>query len=126
MDYQLCYKVIPLPCNTNYNGDIFGGWLLSQMDLAGVSLCNNVCYGRYVTMTIDRMVFRKRVKVGDIVEIIGKINKVGNTSIEVDLEVQATNMETGKKKQVTEGTIKYVKINNYGEPTPINSNSHNE
>jgi acyl-CoA thioesterase YciA len=126
MDYQLCYKVIPLPCNTNYNGDIFGGWLLSQMDLAGVSLCNNVCYGRYVTMTIDRMVFRKPVKVGDIVEIMGKINKVGNTSIEVDLEVQATNMETGKKKQVTEGTIKYVKINNSGEPTPINSNSHNE
>ena len=126
MDYQLCYKVIPLPCNTNYNGDIFGGWLLSQMDLAGVSLCNNVCYGRYVTMTIDRMVFRKPVKVGDIVEIMGKINKVGNTSIQVDLEVQATNMETGKKKHVTEGTIKYVKINNLGEPTPINSNSHNE
>ena len=98
MEYDLCYKVIPLPCNTNYNGDIFGGWLLSQMDLAGVSLCNNVCYGRYVTMTIDRMVFRKPVKVGDIVEIMGKINKVGNTSIEVDLIVYATTMETGKKK----------------------------
>ena len=101
MDYQLCYKVIPMPCDTNYNGDIFGGWLLSQMDLAGVSLCNNVSYGRYVTMTIDRMVFRKPVKVGDIVEIMGKINKVGNTSIEVDLIVYATTMETGKKKLVT-------------------------
>tara|TARA_B100000674_G_C37342794_1_gene690502 strand:+ start:209 stop:589 length:381 start_codon:yes stop_codon:yes gene_type:complete len=126
MDYQLCYKVIPLPCNTNYNGDIFGGWLLSQMDLAGVSLCNNVSYGRYVTMTIDRMVFRKPVKVGDIVEIMGKINKVGNTSIEVELEVIATTMETGKKKRVTEGTIKYVKINNNGEPTSVKSSSHSE
>jgi acyl-CoA thioesterase YciA len=126
MDYQLCYKVIPMPCNTNYNGDIFGGWLLSQMDLAGVSLCNNVSYGRYVTMTIDRMVFRKPVKVGDIVEIMGKINKVGNTSIEVDLIVYATTMETGKKKLVTEGTIKYVKINNLGEPTPVKSSSHSE
>jgi len=73
MEYQLCYKVIPMPCDTNFNGDIFGGWLLSQMDLAGVSLCNNVSYGRYVTLTIDRMVFRKPVKVGDIVEIKGKI-----------------------------------------------------
>ena len=126
MDYQLCYKVIPMPCNTNYNGDIFGGWLLSQMDLAGVSLCNNVSYGRYVTMTIDRMVFRKPVKVGDIVEIMGKINKVGNTSIEVDLIVYATTMETGKKKLVTEGTIKYVKINNLGEPTLVKSSSHSE
>ena len=126
MEYQLCYKVIPMPCDTNYNGDIFGGWLLSQMDLAGVSICNNVSYGRYVTMTIDRMVFRKPVKVGDIVEIMGKITKVGNTSIEVELMVQATTMETGKKKLVTEGNIKYVKIDNSGKPTPINSNSQIE
>ena len=126
MDFQLCYKVIPMPCDTNYNGDIFGGWLLSQMDLAGVSLCNNVSYGRYVTMTIDRMVFRKPVKVGDIVEIMGKINKVGNTSIEVDLLVQATNMETGKKMQVTEGTIKYVKIDNAGKATSIDSTKQQE
>ena len=126
MEYQLCYKVIPMPCDTNFNGDIFGGWLLSQMDLAGVSLCNNVSYGRYVTLTIDRMVFRKPVKVGDIVEIKGKINKVGNTSIEVDLIVQATTMETGKKKLVTEGTIKYVKINNLGKPIPVSPNSQND
>ena len=126
MEYQLCYKVIPMPCDTNFNGDIFGGWLLSQMDLAGVSLCNNVSYGRYVTMTIDRMVFRKPVKVGDIVEIKGKINKVGNTSIEVDLIVQATTMETGKKKLVTEGTIKYVKINNLGKPIPVSSTNQSE
>ena len=126
MEYQLCYKVIPMPCDTNFNGDIFGGWLLSQMDLAGVSLCNNISYGRYVTLTIDRMVFRKPVKVGDIVEIKGKINKVGNTSIEVDLIVQATTMETGKKKLVTEGTIKYVKINNLGKPIPVSSNSQND
>tara|TARA_A100001015_G_C14787514_1_gene631714 strand:+ start:180 stop:563 length:384 start_codon:yes stop_codon:yes gene_type:complete len=126
MEYQLCYKVIPMPCDTNFNGDIFGGWLLSQMDLAGVSLCNNISYGRYVTLTIDRMVFRKPVKVGDIVEIKGKINKVGNTSIEVDLIVQATTMETGKKKLVTEGTIKYVKINNLGKPIPVSPNSQND
>ena len=77
-------------------------------------------------MTIDRMVFRKPVKVGDMVEIMGKINKVGNTSIEVDLKVQSTNMETGLKKQVTEGTIKYVKINSKGDPISVIANSFNE
>jgi acyl-CoA thioesterase YciA len=126
MDYELCYKVIPMPCNTNYNGDIFGGWLLSQMDLAGVSLCNSICYGRYVTMTIDRMVFRKPVKIGDIVEILGRVNKIGNTSLEVDLKVQTTSMETGKTKQVTEGTIKYVKIDEGGNPIVINPIDHTE
>ena len=122
----LTLRTLAMPSDTNPNGDIFGGWLLSQMDLAGVSICNNVSYGRYVTMTIDRMVFRKPVKVGDIVEIMGKITKVGNTSIEVELMVQATTMETGKKKLVTEGNIKYVKIDNSGKPIPINSNSQIE
>ena len=59
-------------------------------------------------------------------EIKGKINKVGNTSIEVDLIVQATTMETGKQKLVTEGTIKYVKINNLGKPISVSSNSQND
>ena len=125
-DYHLCYKVIPMPCDTNYNGDIFGGWLLSQMDLAGVSLCNNICYGRYVTITIDRMVFRKPVKVGDIVEILGKIIKVGKTSIEVELKVQATSMETGITKNATEGSIKYVKINAEGKSINIETKIDND
>ena len=121
MEYQLCYKVIPLPCNTNYNGDIFGGWLLSQMDLAGVSLCNKIRFGRYVTISIDKMIFKKPVSVGDIVEIMGKINKVGNTSIEINLLVQTTNMETGETQQVTEGIFKYVKIDMDQNPISINN-----
>jgi acyl-CoA thioesterase YciA len=119
MDYQLCYKVIPMPCNTNYNGDIFGGWVLSQMDLAGVSLCNKIKYGRYVTLTIDKMIFKKPVHVGDIVEIMGKVNKIGNTSILIDLLVKTTNMESGETQQVTEGQFKYVKIDTNQHPTTI-------
>ena len=100
MEYQLCYKVIPMPCDTNFNGDIFGGWLLSQMDLAGVSLCNNVSYGRYVTMTIDRMVFRKPVKVGDIVENGSKKEiKVGNCmplqDIPVGIDIHNVEIQPG-------------------------------
>ena len=122
MDYELCYKVIPMPCHTNYNGDIFGGWLLSQMDLAGVSLCNKLNYGRYVTLTIDKMIFKKPVHIGDIVEIMGRINKIGTTSIIVDLLVQTTTMETGITQQVTEGIFKYVKIDKDSNPISININ----
>jgi acyl-CoA thioesterase YciA len=122
MEYELCYKVIPMPCHTNYNGDIFGGWLLSQMDLAGVSLCNKLNYGRYVTLTIDKMIFKKPVHVGDIVEIMGRINKIGTTSIIVDLLVQTTSMETGITQHVTEGIFKYVKIDKDSNPIPINFN----
>lgn len=122
MEYELCYKVIPLPCHTNYNGDIFGGWLLSQMDLAGVSLCNKLNFGRYVTLTIDKMIFKKPVHVGDIVEIMGRINKIGTTSIIVDLLVQKTTMETGITQQVTEGIFKYVKIDKDSNPISINFN----
>ena len=122
MEYELCYKVIPMPCHTNYNGDIFGGWLLSQMDLAGVSLCNKLNFGRYVTLTIDKMVFKKPVYIGDIVEIMGRINKIGTTSITVDLLVQTTSMETGITQHVTEGIFKYVKIDKDSNPIPINFN----
>jgi acyl-CoA thioesterase YciA len=122
MEYELCYKVIPMPCHTNYNGDIFGGWLLSQMDLAGVSLCNKLNFGRYVTLTIDKMIFKKPVHVGDIVEIMGRINKIGTTSIIVDLLVQKTTMETGITQQVTEGIFKYVKIDKDSNPISINFN----
>jgi len=119
MEYQLCYKVIPMPCDTNFNGDIFGGWVISQMDLAGVSLCSKLSFGRYVTISIDKMVFKKPIKVGDIIEIMGKINKIGNTSISIDIEVQTTNMETGIKQKVTEGLFKYVKIDKNQAPTKI-------
>ena len=118
-DFQLCYKVIAMPCDTNYNGDIFGGWVLSQMDLAGVSLCSKISYGRYVTISIDNMVFKKPIHVGDIVEILGKVNKIGNTSITIELKVEATNMENGKVQQVTEGIFKYVKIDKNNKPISI-------
>ena len=120
MGYKLCYKVIPLPNNTNFNGDIFGGWLLSQMDLAGVIMCNEVCYGRYVTITVDKMVFKKPVQVGDIVEIFCKVNTIGTTSISINIQVYATEMDGGNKKLVTEGLFKYVKIGKNRTPISIN------
>ena len=120
-DYKLCYKVIPMPCDTNSCGDIFGGWLLSQMDLAGVVMCKEYSYGRYVTITIDEMLFKKPVKVGDILEIYCKIIKIGNTSICVNIKVKTTNLEKNITSIVTQGNFKYVKINKDGTSIPINS-----
>lgn len=119
MNYELCYKVIPMPCDTNFNGDVFGGWVISQMDLAGVSLCSKLSYGRYVTISIDKMVFKKPIKVGNIVEIMGKINTIGNTSVLIDIYVETTNMSTGEKQKVTKGIFKYVKIDENQKPTKI-------
>ena len=120
MDYILCYKVIPLPNDTNFNGDIFGGWLLSQMDLAGISLCNQHEFGRFVTVTVNDIIFKNPVKIGNIIEIYGKIIKLGNTSITTKLKVNSTNIENGTIKEITEGIFKYVKIDKKGKPNKIN------
>ena len=119
MDYVLCYKVTPLPCDTNSNGDIFGGWLLSQMDLAGIVMCKQHSYGRYVTITIDKMLFKKPVKVGNILEIFCKIIKVGNTSITINIKVIINDLQYNKKDTVTEGIFKYVKIDTNGNSTSL-------
>ena len=119
MDYKLCYKVVPMPCDTNSNGDIFGGWLLSQMDLAGVVMCKEYKYGRYVTISIDKMIFKKPVKVGDILEIYCSIYKVGTTSLTINIKSITINLESNIKDVVTEGTFKYVKIDNEGKSTNL-------
>jgi acyl-CoA thioesterase YciA len=119
MDYKLCYKVIPMPCDTNSNGDIFGGWLLSQMDLAGIIMCKEHSYGRYVTISIDKMIFKKPVKVGDILEIYCSIYKVGTTSLTINIRAITINLESNIKDVVTEGIFKYVKIDNEGKSTNL-------
>ena len=118
-NYNLCIQVVPLPCNTNENGDIFGGWLLSQMDLAGTIECKNYNKGRYVTITIDKMVFKQPVQVGDILSIYCKILKVGNTSITVDIISKIKKILTGEIIEVTKGIFKYVCIDDSKKPLPI-------
>ena len=117
--HNLCIQVIPMPCDTNANGDIFGGWLLSQMDLAGIVMCKQHSYGRYVTITIDKMLFKKPVKVGNILEIFCKIIKVGNTSITINIKVIINDLQYNKKDTVTEGIFKYVKIDTNGNSTSL-------
>jgi acyl-CoA thioesterase YciA len=121
MDYKLCYKVIPMPCNTNSHGDIFGGWLLSQMDLAGVVMCKDHNYGRYATISVDKMIFKKPVKVGDILEIYCCIDTIGNSSLTINIRVITFNLENNTKNIVTDA---YITIDNISK-TLLTSNMEN-
>ena len=117
--YNLCIQVIPMPCDTNANGDIFGGWLLSQMDLAGSVECKRFFPGRYVTITIDKMVFSKPVKVGDTLTIYCKIINIGNTSITIDILAKIKKSLTDETFEVTKGIFKYVCIDENHKPMKI-------
>ena len=117
--YNLCIQVIPMPCDTNANGDIFGGWLLSQMDLAGCVECKRYFPGRYVTITIDKMVFTKPVNVGDILTIYCKIINIGKTSITIDILAKVKKSlpnEIVETVEVTKGIFKYVCIDENHKP----------
>ena len=118
--YNLCIQVITMPCDTNANGDIFGGWLLSQMDLAGCVECQNYFPGRYVTVTIDKMVFAKPVKVGDILTIYCKIINIGQTSLTIDIVAKIKKSLTNEVLEVTKGIFKYVCIDENHKSKKIN------
>ena len=119
-NYNLCIQVIAMPCNTNANGDIFGGWLMSQMDLAGSVECKRHFPGRYVTITVDKMIFSKPVKVGDLLSIYCKIKTIGNTSITIDILAKIKKSLTNEIIDVTQGIFKYVYIDEYHKPKCIN------
>jgi acyl-CoA thioesterase YciA len=119
---ELCVRTIAMPADTNQNGDIFGGWLLSQMDLAGSVFAYKTTLARTVTVAIEAMTFRKPVFVGDLVSVYGTEVRIGRTSITVHIEawVQRRN-ETGIIL-VTDGNFTYVSIDESGRPKEIQNN----
>ncbi|MAH88917.1 MAG: acyl-CoA thioesterase [Pelagibacterales bacterium] len=112
-------KTVAMPADTNPNGDIFGGWLLSQMDVAGGILAKNIAKGRVVTVAIEGMKFLLPVKVGDTVTCYGKVLKKGNSSISINLRVTAQGIEGLDPKDVTNGTFVYVAIDLNGHPRQL-------
>ena len=112
-----------MPADTNSSGDIFGGWVLSQMDLAGGVLATQVSKKRITTVAIDKMRFHKPIKVGDIVSFYTQVNNTGNTSITIDIETFVTRkndqLEKNQEIKVTEGKFVYVSIDLNGKPIPI-------
>jgi len=116
---NLSISVFAMPACINSNGDIFGGWLLSQMDLAGIIESKKYSPGKYVTVAIDKMKFVKHVSVGDLVKIYSKIRRIGNTSITIFMKAYVDRMDNNDKIEVTNGLFTYVKIDDNREPITI-------
>lgn len=119
---ELVMKSIAMPADTNPNGDIFGGWLLSQMDLGGAVLAHKLTKGRNTTISIDKMTFLKPVYVGDIVSCYATLAKRGRTSLAIKLDVLVERFHTQELIHVTEGIFTYVHIDEKGKPTAIQWN----
>ncbi|WPC73068.1 acyl-CoA thioester hydrolase YciA [Vibrio porteresiae] len=123
---QLLLRTLAMPADTNANGDIFGGWIMSQLDLAGGILAKEISAGRIVTVSVSSITFQKPVKVGDVVCCYGECVKIGRTSMTINLELWVKPVkEDGvhDRFQVCGATFHYVAIDANGRPRAINVGS---
>lgn len=116
---ELCLQTLAMPGDANPNGDIFGGWLVSQMDLAGGVAGRKRARGRIATVAIDSMVFLRPLKVGDIVGFYTEVLSVGRSSIKIMIEVWKTDDLTGQHTKLTEGLFTFVAIDDEGKTRPV-------
>jgi acyl-CoA thioesterase YciA len=116
---ELVIRTLAMPADTNPSGDIFGGWLMSQMDLGGSIYARNLSRSRVTTVAVDGMVFLNPVSVGDIVNCHAALIKVGRTSIKIDVEAWVQRGSDGLLLRVTEGVFTYVAIDEQGRPHPV-------
>ena len=119
-DAELVLRVIPMPADVNANGDIFGGWVMAQVDLAGSVLPARILNGRMATVAVNEFIFKQPVRVGDILSFFARIVRVGRTSITVKVEVYAERYRSqGDYTKVTEAKLTYVAIDDSGRPQPV-------
>ena len=119
-DKDLVLKVIPMPADCTANGDIFGGWVMAQVDLAGSVLPARHVRGRMATVAVNEFIFKQPVRVGDILSFFSHVTRIGNTSITVQVEVYAERFRSqGQYVKVTEASLTYVAIDDQGKPTAI-------
>jgi acyl-CoA thioesterase YciA len=109
-DKELALRVIPMPADANANGDIFGGWIMSQVDLAGSIPAHRRAKGRIATVAVNQFVFKQPVQIGDVVSFYATIKRVGRTSITVDVEVYSERNRGTTVVKVTEAELTYVAI----------------
>ena len=116
---ELCTRTLAMPADTNQNGDIFGGWLLAQMDVSGGVFAAKITKSRNVTVAIDAMNFRKAVYVGDLVSVYANLVRVGRTSMTVHLEAWVLRRKESQPILVTDGNFTYVSIDDNSRPQAI-------
>jgi acyl-CoA thioesterase YciA len=120
LDKELVLKVIPMPADCNANGDIFGGWVMAQVDLAGSVIPARHTQGRMATVAVNEFIFKQPVRVGDILSFFSEVTRIGRTSVTVKVEVFAERFRSqGSYIKVTEASVTYVAIDDQGKPREI-------
>jgi len=113
-------RVMPMPADANHHGDIFGGWIMAQVDLAGGILAGRHARGRVATVAVNSFQFKQAVQIGDLLSFYAEIVRVGNTSITINVEVYAQrNPEEIEVVKVTEATLTYVATDKNRKPRPV-------
>ena len=119
-DQELVLRVMPMPADANANGDIFGGWIMAQVDLAGAVLPSRIAKGRIATVAVNEFLFKQPVSIGDLLSFYAKVERVGTSSITVDVEVFAErNPAALQVVKVTQARLTYVAIDAQGKPRQI-------
>ncbi|MDX1694863.1 MAG: acyl-CoA thioesterase [Ketobacteraceae bacterium] len=116
---ELALQTVAMPADTNADGDVFGGWLVSQMDLAGAVTANRLAKGRVATVAIDTMVFLRPVAVGSTVSCYTKVLEIGRSSIAINVEVWAQHPTDYETRKVTEGRFTFVAIDQNRRTRPV-------
>lgn len=113
-------RVVPMPADSNQNGDIFGGWIMAQVDIAGGTVAGRIARGRVATVAVKEFVFKQPVQIGDVLSFYADVVHVGNTSVTINVEVFAERRPSDPKVvKVTEATLTYVAIDRDGRPRPV-------
>ncbi|MGC6406170.1 acyl-CoA thioester hydrolase YciA [Bisgaard Taxon 45] len=118
----LLLRTLAMPSDTNANGDIFGGWIMSQMDMGGAILAKEIAHGRVVTIAVESMTFIRPITVGDVVCCYGKCLSVGRSSIKIKMEVWVKKVSSepiGERYCVTEAVFTFVAVDNAGRPRVV-------
>ena len=116
----LVLRVIPLPADVNSNGDVFGGWIMAQVDMAGSVLCSRIAKGRIATVAVNQFIFKQAVSVGDLLSFYARVERIGRTSITVHVQVHAErNPADPQVVKVTEANLTYVAIDGAGKPRAL-------
>lgn len=117
---QLVLRVMPMPADANANGDVFGGWIMAQVDLAGAVLPARIAKGRIATVAVNEFVFKQPVSIGDLLSFYAHVTRVGRTSVTVHVQVYAErNPADLQVVKVTEANLTYVAIDAQGQPRPL-------
>ena len=117
---QPVLRVVPMPADVNQHGDIFGGWIMAQVDIAGGTAAARLARGRVATVAVKEFVFKQPVQIGDVLSFYAEVKRIGNTSITVNVEVFAERRPANPNVvKVTEATLTYVAIDRDGRPRPV-------